>query len=263
VGPRRRWRPGLFFDDETSGLDRFGPLLTLTVATLAGLMLVDLDSTQSDDVAPLVSALVSLSIGATLLLALRASGASRRTRRLAIGAMAVMVTLTLVSLITELVAGADVLGLVHRRPSPLWIPFAVITPITVTRRLLRHRRVTVQILEGAIAAYLLIALGFAYIFLHIDAITENAFFTEELEPGTTSFAYFSLVTITTLGYGDLSPANDFSRLLATSEAIIGQVYLVTVVAVIVGLFIGHRESAGEGEARPREHGADRDSDGPG
>ena len=60
---------------------------------------------------------------------------------------------------------------------------------------------------------------------------------------TTSFMYFSLVSITTVGYGDLAAATDLGRLLAASEALVGQVYLVTFVAMIVGLRIRQREQA--------------------
>jgi voltage-gated potassium channel Kch len=65
-----------------------------------------------------------------------------------------------------------------------------------------------------------------------------------VEESTTSFMYFSLVTVTTLGYGDLSPVTDWARLLATTEAVIGQVYLVTVVAMLVGLFAQQRVGTG-------------------
>ena len=54
--------------------------------------------------------------------------------------------------------------------------------------------------------------------------------------------YFSLVTITTLGYGDLSAAEPFGRLLTTVEAVVGQVYLVTFVGMIVGLIVGQQQS---------------------
>jgi hypothetical protein len=53
--------------------------------------------------------------------------------------------------------------------------------------------------------------------------------------------YFSLVTITTLGYGDLAAVEPLGRLLTTIEAVIGQVYLVTFVAMIVGLMVEQRQ----------------------
>ena len=53
--------------------------------------------------------------------------------------------------------------------------------------------------------------------------------------------YFSLTSITTLGYGDLAAVSPAGRLLATTEAVIGQVYLVTFVAMIVGLIVEQRQ----------------------
>ena len=60
-------------------------------------------------------------------------------------------------------------------------------------------------------------------------------FFSQPEP-TTSYMYFSLTTITTTGYGDFTSSTEFGRLLSMAEAVIGQVYLVTFVALLVGLF---------------------------
>jgi hypothetical protein len=81
--------------------------------------------------------------------------------------------------------------------------------------------------------YLLIAIAFNYVFLEVQRFGSVPFFG--VEESTSSFMYFSVVTITTLGYGDLAPASDIGRYFATSEAIIGQVFLVTIVARLVSL----------------------------
>jgi hypothetical protein len=95
-------------------------------------------------------------------------------------------------------------------------------------------------LLGAVSAFLLIATAFDFVFLTVDAYQTTPFFGSE-EP-TTSFIYYSLVTITTLGYGDLAAATDVGRLASTAEAVVGQVYLVTVVAMIVGLLAQARQA---------------------
>ena len=107
-------------------------------------------------------------------------------------------------------------------------------PIAVVRRIVLQPEVTIRTLLGAIAAYLLLAFSFFMIFLEIDAYEACPFFEEEV--GTTDFMYFSLVTITTLGYGDFSPTTNTGQLASVAEAVIGQIFLVTLVAALVSRF---------------------------
>ena len=86
---------------------------------------------------------------------------------------------------------------------------------------------------GAMSVYLLIAIAFYYVFVEVQRYGSVPFFG--VEESTSSFMYFSAVTITTLGYGDLAPVSDIGRYFATTEAIIGQVFLVTIVARLVSL----------------------------
>ena len=82
-------------------------------------------------------------------------------------------------------------------------------------------------------------MAFNFAFLAVDFYQSETFFSTQ-EP-TTSFIYFSLTTITTLGYGDLAPVSEVGRLLATIEALVGQVYLVTFVGMVVGLLVAERQ----------------------
>jgi hypothetical protein len=110
---------------------------------------------------------------------------------------------------------------------------SVVAPVIVVLRLVQHRNVTMATMYGAIAAYLLIAVAYFFIFLTVYG-WQGQFFDSKDEPSS-SYMYFSLTTITTVGYGDLTAQTHLGRLLATSEAVVGQVYLVTFVAMIVGL----------------------------
>lgn len=83
----------------------------------------------------------------------------------------------------------------------------------------------------AISVYVLIGLLYAYLFIAMS-VTGQAFFVEGPQPNST-FLYFSYVTLATVGYGDFTPAYTAGRLLAVSEGLIGQLYLVTVLALIV------------------------------
>ena len=232
---------GRFFDDQSAQLDRFGPLFGLTVLTVVVLSLVRLDRQEDSLATHAASAGVSIVIGVTLLLALRASGVAQRWRRAADIFVAVAVALSLGIFTVDLLSDADLSAYGLDRPSPIWVAVALVTPVAVVRRLLTHRRVSVGTLQGAIAAYLLIAVAFSYLFTFIDDLgSAGPFFEQTDDPASTSFTYFSLVTITTLGYGDLSPSGDLGRFLATTEAVVGQVYLVTFVAMIVGLLSQQR-----------------------
>lgn len=231
-----------FFDEESPHLDRFGALLALTVVSVTALSLIDLESIPNDTWRGLAALALSLITGLTLVLAFRAAGVARRWRRVAEILVVVAAAISIATLIVEVASDREMSAIQTGRPSLLWVAIAVASPIAAVHRLLQHRRVTVQTLAGAVAAYLLIALAACYVFFAIDAALEDGFFGVGDVPSH-EFMYFSLVTITTLGYGDLSPAEPFGRLAATSEAVIGQVYLVTFVAMVVGLLIQQRDDA--------------------
>lgn len=241
-GTLERLRGGLF-DDRSAHLDRFGPLLVLAALTVAAMSLIDLGS-ESDAAGPVIGAtVVSAVIGLTLLLALRASGVAGRWQRAADVFVVIAVIVSIALMFVHLATDVDLAAFSSDRPSPIWVLIAAVTPAAVIRRLVRHRRVTTGTLLGAIAAYLLIAVAFAYMFLYIDAVETAPFFSSVDDPPTTSFMYFSLVSITTVGYGDLAAATDVGRLTATTEAVLGQVYLVTFVAMLVGLLIQQRDAS--------------------
>jgi hypothetical protein len=92
--------------------------------------------------------------------------------------------------------------------------------------------VTMQTMFGVLCLYLLIGLMFGVAFATVQEVSGTAFFTTE-HAGRDDFLYFSYATLTTVGYGDLIAATNLGRSLAISEALFGQIYLVTVVAVIV------------------------------
>ena len=92
---------------------------------------------------------------------------------------------------------------------------------------------TVQTIYCGLSIYLLIGLAFAVLFAAVEDISSQTFFAHG-QPGTPNdFLYFSLATLTTVGYGDLTAATDVGRAVAVTEALLGQFYLVTVLAVIV------------------------------
>jgi hypothetical protein len=119
-------------------------------------------------------------------------------------------------------------------PETTWLLAAALTPVLIARRVLQHTVVTIQTIMGSVAAYLQIAVAYAFLFQTLDALSSTRFFGQEVS--TTTYMYFSLVTISTVGYGDFSAVTEVGRMAAASEAVIGQVYLVTFVALIVSRF---------------------------
>jgi voltage-gated potassium channel Kch len=93
--------------------------------------------------------------------------------------------------------------------------------------------VTMQTMFGVLCLYLLLGLVFGVAFATVQDISNTDFFTTPEGVGRDDFLYFSYSTLTTVGYGDLVAATNLGRSLAITEALFGQVYLVTVVAVIV------------------------------
>jgi hypothetical protein len=233
-----------FFDDRSPHVDRFGALLALTGFTLTGL------GRPGGGFAGLVgTALTSVIVGATLLLALRASGVARPWRLAADVLVGFMVAFALVGVTLALaIPGADVEVTID---PDLWVVLSLLAPVVVVRRLLQHKEVTSRTLQGAISAYLLIPVAFQFVFHTVDALLPGGFFGSPKPP--TAFMYFSLTTITTVGYGDLAPAADVARLLATVEALLGEVFLVTFVALMVGL-LGERWRTNRSAAGPRGDG---------
>ena len=230
--PKRR----PLFDDRSRLLDRFGMLLIVTVASIVILMLVDIGPRANGASSRWETALASMLVGTTLLLALRASGLTRRLQRAA--DLVVILVVSGVSILALIATFTDQVPAPTTAAPSLVVVLAIVAPMAVIRRLVQHREVTRGTLLGAISGYLLLPIAFFYMFLTSASVTQAPFFSSA-QP-TTIYMYFSLATITTTGYGDFTAASELGRLLAMAEAVTGQVYLVTFVAMLVGLFAANR-----------------------
>jgi hypothetical protein len=93
--------------------------------------------------------------------------------------------------------------------------------------------VTLQTMYGVLCLYLLIGLLFGVAYATIGELSSTPFFAQPGSHGRDEFLYFSYTTLTTVGYGDLTAATNLGRSLAITEALLGQLYLVSVVAVII------------------------------
>jgi len=168
--------------------------------------------------------------GTVMMAALLASRAHPILIRLA----AVAVTVALI------VSGVALVGPGHVNEVPaaaVNLMFVGLTPIVVARGLIRElrdeRAVTIRTMFGVLCIYLLIGTFFAFVFGVIEGVGDTRFFPRVLDPDASDFLYYSFATLTTVGYGDLVTTNELGRSLAITEALIGQIYLVTLVALIV------------------------------
>ena len=109
-------------------------------------------------------------------------------------------------------------------------------------------RVTRNVIYAAIIVYLLMGLFWADFYLILNHFQPGSFDITGIQTDNSNLVliYFSYVTLTTLGYGDISPLTDIGYSLAILEAIIGQLYLTVMIARLVGLHIAH-SGAGKGD----------------
>ena len=114
----------------------------------------------------------------------------------------------------------------------LMLAFAA--PIVILGRILRSPTITVRLVLGALAIYLLLGLTYSYLYPLIAHMTGQPFFVQTQDPQSIDFVYFSYVTLTTVGYGDFTASTSVGRMFAVSEALTGQLYLVSAVALLVG-----------------------------
>ena len=117
--------------------------------------------------------------------------------------------------------------------------FLAIVIVAILRHVFRQSRVTVHSVLGALSAFLLMGVLWDFVYVASDAAMEDAFKGLSSNPGmrAAQLFYFSFVTLTTLGYGDVTPARPETMSLAMVEAITGQAYLVVLVAYLVARLV--------------------------
>jgi hypothetical protein len=125
-----------------------------------------------------------------------------------------------------------------------WIIAGVTLSVVIARAVFAPGRVTLHRVIGAVLLYLNIGFTFVALFCFIARLEPNAFagmrpLQDNLSVAS-NFGYFSFVTLTSVGYGDIVPVHPYARSLANVEAIIGQLYPATLLARLVTLEIADR-----------------------
>jgi len=215
----RSRRQGLTVRQHLAQPDRYGVVLMLILGTMFAIAVLEEGAFQR--------ALSIAILGGTLLFALWTSRARRRTFRIALIAV---ILLMIASLIV-----ASSTSEVTREGFAVIVGILVLAVLAaIVRRIATHLTVSGSTVFAGLCIYLLIGLFFATVYGFIAALGEGRMFVQNPSPNSIDTLYFSLITMTTVGYGDLTPAGDVPKMLAASEALVGQMYLVTAVALLVG-----------------------------
>lgn len=124
--------------------------------------------------------------------------------------------------------------------APIGLLFAgllLVSTYVILRHVIGHETITMATLLAALCVYVLIGLVFTELFV-AAAVFKPAepFLAQVVHPSRSDLVYLSYVTLTTVGFGDLTPKTDIARTLVITEALVGQIFLVTAVARVVSLF---------------------------
>jgi hypothetical protein len=164
----------------------------------------------------------------TLLFVLHTAGAKRRVFRV----VAIVVILAVAGTIVTVIVGDGTMG--RSATSLVGLLLAVLAPLIILRRIVQAHTITFRLVLGALAIYLLFGLAYSYLFPLVAILSGHPFFVQTDTPASIDYAYFSYTTLATVGYGDFTAATGVGRMISISEALVGQLFLVSAVALLVG-----------------------------
>ena len=215
---------------------RFGPVLLSILATIAVTVAAPETKTWAT--------VLAVMLGGTLWLAFLAAGASRKV------VWAGLVAWIVASGVMGVAAASDASFRNSLGPILNMVLIAA-AAVAILRNLVQRGTITMSSVGGVLAVYLLIGLFFTYVYDSIGAITHADPLQGEAPIDLSAELYFTFVTQTTVGYGDYTPATNLVRGVAITQALVGQLYLVSVVALVVGNL---------GREAPRRQGRPPDDD---
>jgi hypothetical protein len=195
----------------------------------------------------------TVAVTASLMVAMVASGAQTKVVRAGLTLAGIGLAQSIIVALTQAEGDA------RRYLSVTSLLLTVLAMGAIARRLTMHAEISVLTVMGAVCLYVLLGLGFAFAFECVGEFVPEPFFTSRGAGTRSDYVYFSFTTMATVGYGDLIAQGGVGRALAVTEGILGQIYLVTAVAALVGnlgrrrspLQETHDKASEEGEARSR------------
>jgi hypothetical protein len=164
---------------------------------------------------------------ATIWVTLQASQARRRLREVTTAFLVISAAVAVLNLFLPRGPAGDgsmavVSGLLY-----------VAAPVVIVRRLVLRRAVDTQTVLGAIAAYLMVGMSFAFAYRALGTLQADPFFGSEGDGTFSQDLFFSFTTLTTTGYGNLVPDANPGQSFAVLEMLVGQLFLVTAVAKVI------------------------------
>jgi hypothetical protein len=194
-------------------------------------------------------AIGTILVGATLMLALYA--AEIRPRLMVIASAVILATVVGVVVATVAAEGRTVVGIAAIANALLlaFAPPAIV--IGVLRNLRATGSVTVTVVAGVLCLYLLLGLFFAFAYTAVQNLGGAPFFANGAAATSDRSVYFSFVTLATVGYGDYTARTNLGHTLSVTEALLGQIYLVTVVATIIARLSPRRTAVGAADTALR------------
>jgi hypothetical protein len=223
---------------------RYGAVFSLVLVLLVFLIVAPEDQWARALAIAIAGGALGVAVGTS-----RARPAVRRQRTYVVGGFAAAVVVGVaVDVISPTVAFGVGSVLIAS------IPFALGGGVL---RLIREQGVTAQAVAGALTIYLLLGLMFAFVIAFAARVGSAPYFVEG-HVGTGDIVYYSFTVLTTTGFGDYTAATPIGHALAVLEMLMGQLYLVTVIGILVGSFVGRgargedltEDFTGRGRRRP-------------
>lgn len=199
--------------------DDYGVALVLVIATIIGLAAAGSLTPDREFVAVLGAA--------TVLFVVHTSGLGPRAVALAGAFLAVVGGSFVATALGASGRGSDV------TTACVGLVLTASMVLAIGLRIVRSRVVTFRLLLGGLCIYLLIGLAFAYGYLALESVEAVPSFAQAIVATAADYVYFSFVALTTLGFGDLTAGTPVGRALVVLEAVTGQAYLISAVAILV------------------------------
>ncbi|MDX6654708.1 MAG: hypothetical protein QOH18_1418 [Solirubrobacterales bacterium] len=216
--------------------DAFGLVLLLVLTTFVLTSLIDNSGWGA--------VLIMAATGATSIVALTSSHAPPHYVHITIYVSAVSLLLSIVSAVGDATVWLS-LGEV------IQVSLLAVAMVSVLVRVVTAAEVNVRTILGAISVYTVLGLLFGFTYEAVGRVQDTPFFQGTPHVHHGDYLFFSYTTLTTTGYGDLVPGGQPGEMIATFEMLIGQIFLVTLVAGLVAVW---RPGLGLKERRERRAG---------